>query len=291
MVEDLVKTDSNKVRQRFVVVHSGQSPADALATVETDAALMHQAAKQGAVWVKRRKPNGQMAKLARLRNLQDDVLDGSELFVNINLDVLGASVDKPTLLEQHDNYSFWFKPRGVLSQGSKWGDHTAMPELVANAHERTTHLVHRLDRDACGIMVLAHTRPAVKELTALFAKRQVTKRYRVGVVGRWLAALPHRCEQSLDERTALTEIESATDGATAGQSSLVVRLHTGRKHQIRRHLAAMNYPVLGDTRYGDKTAEMPLALMAIELGFDCPFSAKSIHCVVPKELQNTLFIS
>ena len=288
MTQDLHKPTSKTARQRVLVIHSGQSPAEALATVESDAVLMKQAAKKGAVWVKRRKPNGQMAKLTRLRDLQDDVLDGSELFANINPDVLAATVDQPTLLEEQKNYSFWYKPRGVLSQGSKWGDHTAMPELVADELKKTTHLVHRLDRNACGVMVLAHTRPAVRELTALFAKRKILKRYRVVVRGEWGETVPYRCDAPIDERTALTEIESANYLSSEDRSVLSVQLHTGRKHQIRRHLAAMRYPVLGDKRYGDKESKLSLALMAIELAFTCPFSNQSIQCQVPEKLQSAL---
>ena len=291
MSDELSKSGQKEIRQRFLVLHSGQSPADALATVEMDGALMQQAAKKGAIWVKRRKPNGQMAKLKRLRDLHDKVLDGSELFANINPEVLASSVDMPTLLEQHKNYSFWFKPRGVLSQGSKWGDHTAMPELVAGICERTTHLVHRLDRHACGIMVLAHTRPAVKELTALFAKRKVVKQYTVVVPGEWQEKLPYRCEELLDERTAFTEIEAASYSPSEDTSTLEVRLHTGRKHQIRRHLAALNFSVLGDKLYGTKHSDKALALMACELSFDCPFSKQSVRCTVPENFRKSQLLS
>ncbi len=283
-----VKIEIPPAVQHFVVMQLGQSPLDALSTVESDAELLKQAAGKGAVWVKRRKPNGQMAKLARLRDLNETVLDGSELFANINLDVLAANVDAPTLMAQHKNYSFWFKPRGVLSQGSKWGDHTAMPFLVSAALERTTHLVHRLDRNACGIMVLAHTRPAVKELTALFAKRKVQKQYQVIVSGVWDKDLPHRCEEPLDDRSALTIVESAKPIDDGQQSQLQVQLHTGRKHQIRQHLASLGHPVMGDFRYGDKNSNKPLALMATELKFDCPFSDQNVQCSVPEALRELL---
>jgi len=291
MTQYLAKSLEGDSRQHTLVLHSGQSPADALASVEPDAELMKQAAKKGAVWVKRLKPNGQMTKLTRLRDLHDDVLDGSELIANINPKVLAISVDKPVLLEQHKNFSFWYKPRGVLSQGSKWGDHTSIVELVADELERTTHLVHRLDRYACGLMVLAHTRPAVKELTALFAKRVVIKRYRTVVTGKWIEPLPHRCDVSIDERTAITDIESANYTSSSDQTELLIRLHTGRKHQIRRHLSAMNFPIVGDKRYGNVESALSLALMSIELGFDCPFSKQFIRCVVPEKLQNTLLSS
>jgi len=275
-------------RQRSVVMQYGQTPGTALLSVEPDAKLLLDAAAKGAVWVRKRKPNGQMAKLARLRDLNTPILDGSELFANINPTVLASTVDEPTLIEAHKNYSFWFKPRGVLSQGSKWGDHTTITTLVAAKTDRVTHLVHRLDRAACGLMLVAHTRPAVRELTALFAKRQVKKRYRVRVSGSWTAATPLKLSTSLDERSTLTEIESASTGDVAGTSELLVQLHTGRKHQIRRHLADFGFPVVGDHRYGPANATAPLALMASELQFDCPFTKQAITCALPKSWFHTL---
>jgi len=279
---------SSPVRQRSVVMQSGQSPADALAMVESDAALLADAASKGAVWLRRRRPNGQMAKLSRLRDLQSEVLDGSELFANLNPCVLASTVEAPTLIEQHKNYSFWFKPRGVLSQGSKWGDHTSMPFLVQSESSQPTHLVHRLDRHACGLMVVAHTRPAVRELTALFARRRVFKRYQVCVQGAWAHPVPFECQDRLDDKKALTEIESLEDGFPDETSGLRIRLHTGRKHQIRRHLAGAGHPVLGDRRYGDPESTVPLALMSTEIHFDCPFTDRAINCCLPDEWRKTL---
>ena len=276
------------VHQRFVVMLTGQSPADALGTVEPDTNLLHEAARKGAVWVKPRKPNGQMGKLVRLRDLNESVRDGSELFANLNRSVLDTEVESPTLIDAHPNYSFWFKPRGVLSQGSKWGDHTAMSYLVADDCDRPAHIVHRLDKDACGIMVIAHTRPAVRELTAMFAKRNVIKRYQVEVSGVWDAALPLYCEEPLDEKNARTCVEAAVSDETHTRTRLSIRLYTGRKHQIRRHLALRDFPLVGDTRYGDKNSTDPLALMAIELEFTCPFSEKLVSCKVPESLQLAL---
>jgi len=289
MSEIYTDPSTDAIRQRFVVISVGQAPADALATVESDANLVKEAATKGAVWVKKRKPNGQMAKLVRLRDLQEPVLDGSELFININENVLQSRVDTPTLLQEEKNYSFWFKPRGVLSQGSKWGDHTSMPYLVNQALGRPVHLVHRLDRFACGMMVLAHTRPAVKALTAVFAQRKVVKRYRVVVAGEFTLPLPHQCTSPIDNAQALTEIETSEQGEGTEQSELKIRLHTGRKHQIRRHLAELKFPVVGDKRYGDNSSKHELALMATDLEFQCPFSKAQIHCAVPKALQKNLY--
>ncbi len=272
--------------QHRVVLDSEQSARQALAAIAIDSEVLEQAAEKGAVWVKRRKPNGQLAKLVRLKELETVLPFESELFANINTAVLNQTVLAPVLLQSEKNYSFWYKPRGVLSQGSKWGDHTAMPTLVQHQHGRPTHLVHRLDQQAHGIMVLAHTRPAVRALTALFAKRQVSKRYQVTVSGLWKEPLPFRFDGPLDEQQALTIIESSDVSADQLQSRLTLTLHTGRKHQIRRHLAAHGYPVVGDFRYGDPGTHQPLELAAIELGFVCPFSQRTIQCSVPNKLLN-----
>lgn len=270
--------------QHRVVLESEQSAQQALLATAVDPELLTQAAEKGAVWVKRRKPNGQLAKLVRLKELATVLPFESEVFANINTDVLKQTVNNPTLLQLHKNYSFWYKPRGVLSQGSKWGDHTAMPTLVRHQHGAPTYLVHRLDQQAQGVMVLAHTRPAVQALTALFAKQQVIKRYRVTVSGLWSHAVPFRCEAPLDEQQALTVVESFDVTDDQSQSHLSVTLHTGRKHQIRRHLAAQGHPVVGDFRYGDPGTHQPLELAATDLGFTCPFANKPVHCTVPTEL-------
>jgi len=284
---------SQSARQFSVFVENDQSAAQALASVEPDEMLVRDAAKKGAVWVKKQKPNGQMGKLIRLRNLDAPILVGSEVLININQAVLDCQADSPTLLKEEKNYSFWFKPRGVLSQGSRWGDHTSMPYLVSDVLNRPTHLVHRLDRFACGVMVLAHTRPAVKELTALFAKHKVLKQYRVIVAGQFDLPTPHACSTPLDNATALTEIECAEYTKAAHSSTLRIRLHTGRKHQIRRHLSALDFPVLGDKRYGTESnnhdnGNVELALMATRLEFQCPFSSVAIECAVPDSLQEQL---
>ena len=76
--------------------------------------------------------------------------------------VLDAEPEAPRLIADESDYSVWFKPFGVLSQGSRWGDHCAMTRCAEKAlsPERPALVVHRLDRAATGLMLLAHRKRA-----------------------------------------------------------------------------------------------------------------------------------
>ena len=112
------------------------------------------------------------------------------------------------------------------------------------------------------------------KLSALFASRQVEKRYRAHIEGHFEAQqLPLRITSSLDGKEAISEIE--LHQAAESHSIVDVRIETGRKHQIRRHLAALGHPVLGDRLYGTATADSEdLKLTAYLLGFHCPVLGK-----------------
>jgi tRNA pseudouridine32 synthase/23S rRNA pseudouridine746 synthase len=119
-------------------------------------------------------------------------------------------------------------------------------------------VVHRLDRDASGVVVFAKTAAAHKRLCALFESREARKTYRVAVLGRLEGE--GRIEAPLREfgsgrvgvspegKPSLTLWRSLS---AAGDSSLLeVGLVTGRRHQIRVHLFSIGHPVLGDALYG-----------------------------------------
>ena len=110
---------------------------------------------------------------------------------------------------------------------------------------------HRLDAPTAGLVAVAKTREALAKLGWAFQERAVEKRYRAVVVGRLDGA--HRIEEPIDGRSARTRIEalSHTPALRGGWLTRVdVWPETGRTHQIRRHLAALGTPVLGDAQYG-----------------------------------------
>lgn len=248
-----------------------------------------EAAKKGAVW--RRKGGAKSARLRRIRNPDTEAESGDTLFINYDRKVLDQIPQLPKLVSDQGNYSVWYKPSGTLSQGSKWSDHCTITETAASAHGKKCLLVHRLDRAACGLMVLAHTPNACKALAAMFEKREVLKIYRATVYGKVNKDLPWEIKKPIDGKAAHTVVLSAeslekpdqsesepedkSEARSEPRSKLRVDIKTGRKHQIRNHLSGEGFPVVGDRLFdADRKHECDLQLVATELHFTCPFSGK-----------------
>ncbi len=236
---------------------------------------------KGAVWLSRK------GKARRSRRAKAPCFPGDVISLYYNEQVLATKPPAPTLIEDKSTYSIWFKPPGLLSSGTRYGDHCSINRWVEKEWQRPVFLVHRLDRFATGLMVLAHSKQAAAHLSAQFKNRQTTKIYKVIVQGRVHQENPAKQEEDgdsftintpLDDKDAISHI---TPLEFSDELSLVsVQIETGRKHQIRRHLAGIGYPILGDRHYGDSRYPS-MQLTAVELGFTCPTTDIAVSYELP----------
>ncbi|WP_027882311.1 RluA family pseudouridine synthase [Meiothermus rufus] len=153
-------------------------------------------------------------------------------------------------------------------------------------------IVHRLDKDTSGVMVVARHEAAHRRLAEAFAGRSVFKRYlaltegipREGTltapIGRHPVDRTRMHVGGIAARYAQTDFQVL---ASLSRHALVSAiLHTGRTHQIRVHLKHLHAPILGDETYGKPSELIPRqALHAYELRFQHPRSGKYLHVVAP----------
>ncbi len=183
------------------------------------------------------------------------------------------------------------KPSGLLSQpglGPELAD-----SLISRAQWRwpEARLVHRLDRDTSGLILLARDAKTHRALSAAFAERRVRKTYlamvqglpadRGGIIDQPLARIATRPPRygvvppECGGKPALTRWRLLR--RAKGSSLLLLQPRTGRSHQLRVHLAALGHPVLGDPLYGDPAAAPRLQLHAAGLQLLHPATGKPLH--------------
>jgi tRNA pseudouridine32 synthase/23S rRNA pseudouridine746 synthase len=253
-------------------------------------AQLKQAIQQGALWLTRDKST------QRLRRIKKPLKIDDVLHFYYDEQVLSQQPNEALLIADCIDYSAWYKPYGMLSQGSKWSDHCTIARW-AQTHltpERAAFIVHRLDRAATGLILIAHSKKAARALSAMFEKHDLEKIYHIIIHG------DHRLRPQPDTLTSDVDGKSASSHFThldydeKNKASLVqVKIDTGRKHQIRSHAASIDMPVVGDRLHGNievngDEKRIDLQLCAVALNFVCPLTDEQRSFKLPEHLMPSL---
>jgi 23S rRNA pseudouridine1911/1915/1917 synthase len=204
------------------------------------------------------------------------------------------------------------KPAGVVTHPAPGHRGSTLAEALAplaagGEHPERAGIVHRLDRDTSGLLVVARSDEAHAALQRMMKARELTREYTALVEGH-----PDAESGTIDapigrDRGNRTVMSTRTDRARSAVTHfevlerlprtalLRVRLETGRTHQIRAHLAAIDHPVVGDPQYGGRESGRRLGLLrqflhASKLMFRHPFTGELVACESkpPAELSHAL---
>jgi 23S rRNA pseudouridine1911/1915/1917 synthase len=200
------------------------------------------------------------------------------------------------LVHEDDALLVIVKPPGLLTiaterERQRTAYRLVWDYLAARRPPGRPFVVHRLDRETSGLLVLAKSHDAKRRLQAQFEARAVERRYHAVVEG-VVTAAAGRLDTRLRETRDL-RVRPAARGAGAGRRAvtdyrvlhrgrdatlLELALGTGRRHQIRVQLAALGHPVLGDAAHGSRRDPLGrLCLHAVALGFFHPITRRAVR--------------
>lgn len=191
------------------------------------------------------------------------------------------------------------KPAGLLSVPGRGEDKSDSLATRVQQQFADARIVHRLDRDTSGLLVMARGAEMHRRLSMAFAAREVDKRYVARVLGVPATATgevnlplivdwPNRPKQHVNFSTgkpSLTRYSLCSKDMAGNTSLLELEPVTGRTHQLRVHLSEIGHPILGDTLYGGAATALAtrLLLHARTLCFTHPETGEKLSFVCEAE--------
>ena len=242
--------------------------------------------------------SGQIIRVKPPKDYLAPAITPSELSLNIVFeDDDIAIIDKPSGMVVHSG-------AGHLTDTMANAAVTRWPKISSVGDTDRPGIVHRLDRDTSGLLIIALNPTAYNNLTLMIKKHEIERIYTAlvhghpksstGTIDAPIGRDPHhRTRQAVNAggRPALTHYEVIRE---IGQFSFIkVRLETGRMHQIRVHMTAIGHPIAGDQTYGKREGIANLSrqfLHASKLTFNHPISSEKISVTskLPDDLQSAI---
>jgi tRNA pseudouridine32 synthase/23S rRNA pseudouridine746 synthase len=270
-----------KFEKHFAIDSSDKTAVDVLGdSTKLTRQSIKQAMTKGAVWLTRNKST------QRIRRANKPLKSGDELHLYFDNQVLDSTPHAATLVADEGPYSIWYKPYGMLSQGSKWGDHCTINRWVEKnlEHQRPAFIVHRLDRAATGLIIIAHQKKVAAYFSNLFECREIEKKYQAIVEGEFPDKI--KLNSDIENKPALSHAKAIAYNPSTNQSLVDVNIETGRKHQIRRHLSKAGFPIIGDRLYGQSDEyTSDLCLTSYYLSFVSPSDNVKKNYHLPDNLR------
>ena len=242
--------------------------------------------------------NGKAAK-----SVKETVVESDKVSVGKKPERARASIEPLKIVHEDEDVLVVIKPPGLLTSTTVRERRATAIELVRNYltdrdRRARAGIVHRLDRNASGLLVFSKNNAAHQSLKKQFFKHTVLREY-LAVVHGTVSPKSGRIESNLVElkdgsvrdthapgrgQNAVTDYEVISQGEKI--AVVRVRLETGRKHQIRAHFAQRKNPVVGDSVYeGPQTPGTMLLLAAVKLGFDHPRSGERVVFEIPPPVE------
>ncbi len=194
---------------------------------------------------------------------------------------------KKSFIFECEDYCILNKPYGYASQdGSKVKKNVID---ILNLNSKNYHIVHRLDKETTGLMLIAKNRFYAKKFSEMFKLREIKKKYLTIINGKIRKNKGELySKDSLNGKEVVSKLYFDVISKRNNFSYLEIDLITGRKHQIRKQFSDIGHPVVGDVKYGDNRNKNPLCLLSYEIEFEYKNKVKKYKAKIPKNFKTYL---
>ena len=247
------------------------------------------------------------------RDPKHRVLSGDELLIPIPQDMSALPIPSDSVIQQvkgliiQDEPDYWLlnKPAGFCVHGGG-NEALGIIEVMRYIYDGQAHLVHRLDRNTSGCLLIAKTHQSLVQFQQLWRSRDVVKKYCLLTKGKWKHQSEITVDAPLERVSSGNQLDYVHVSDTGKEAKTVFRLieqygdyslleatlMTGRTHQIRVHAQYIGHPIVGDRRYGveDRSLVKNMFLHAKSIDFEWDNCRTTLTCCMSMEQERCLKI-